>query len=309
MTRPKKDTDKVRVITDLSMPASHSINDFTPTDTWDSTPFKLTLATARSYADAIAAMGRGVWMSKVDLRHAYKQLPIDPLDYPLTGIKWRDRWYYDTRAQFGGRWGVAACQRTTEGLAYICRRETETPMYPYIDDMGTLNMVYRDACKGHTHLVDTIGELGLEHAPDKTAPPSQKMTLMGISFDTLTSFMSVDPDKVTETFDYCRWAMDRQLQSLVRKLYHVSICSPGAARFINRLRCLLSEATIKGMVCLTQGARLDLAWFIQFLPAFNGKAVFRDATIDLEIAVDSCLTGGGGVSRPMRDTSLLMALA
>ena len=82
MTRPKKDTEKVRVITDLSMPAGHSINDFTPTDTWDSAPFKLTLATARSYADAIAAMGRGVWMSKVDLRRTYKQLPIDPLDYP-----------------------------------------------------------------------------------------------------------------------------------------------------------------------------------------------------------------------------------
>ena len=302
MTRPKKDTDKVRVITDLSMPAGYSVNDFTPTDTWDSAPFKLTLATARSYADTIAAMGRGVWMSKVDLRLAYKQLPIDPLDYPLTGIKWRDRWYYDTRAQFGGRWGAAACQRTTEGLAYICRRETETPVYPYIDDMGTLNVVYRDACKGHTHLLDTIEELGLEHAPDKTAPPSQKMTFVGISFDTLAMIMSVDPDKVTETLDYCRWAMDRQflsekeLQSLVGKLYHVSVCSPGAERFINRLRCLLSEAASNGMVCLTQGVRLDLAWFIQFLPAFNGKAVIRDATIDLEIAVDSCLTGGGDVS-------------
>ena len=172
MTCPKKDSDKVRVITDLSMPAGHSINDFTLWILGIVPP--LTLATARSYTDAIVAMGRGVWMSKVDLRHAYKQLPIDPLDYPLTGIKWRDRWYYDTRAQFGGRWGAAACQRNTEGLAYICRRVTETPVYPYIDDMGTLNVVYRDACKGHTHLLPTIGQLGLEHAPDKTAPASQK---------------------------------------------------------------------------------------------------------------------------------------
>ena len=67
--------------------------------------------------------------------------------------------------------------------------------------MGTLNFMYQELCKCHTLILDKIGELTLEKI---------KMTFGGITFDTLAMIMAVDHDKVTETLDYCRWAMGRQ---------------------------------------------------------------------------------------------------
>ena len=288
MTRPKKEPGQIRVITDLSCPYGNSVNSATPSHTWDSVPYKLTLATAKSYADAIALRGPGTWMSKVDLRRAYKQLPIDPLDYPLTGIVWEGKWYFDTRAQFGGRWGAAACQRTTEALASICLTETETEVFPYIDDMATLNDEHENAVVGYDHLLGTMSQLGLEAAPEKCEPPAQVMTFAGVMFDSVRMRMCLhylSQASITE----------HQLQSLVGKLYHVVSCPPGAERFINRLRQLLSPAGVHGRVLLA-GAYLDLAWFAQFLPSFNGMDVIRDGRCDFEVAVDSCLTGAGGVS-------------
>ena len=128
------------------------------------------------------------------------------------------------------------------------------------------------------------------------------LIVVGIDFNSVDMIMSVDPERVDEALDMCgraftsRAISEKDLQSLIGKLYHVSICAPGAERFINRFRQLMNMASRDGMTLISGDARLDIAWFLQFLPAFNGKAVIRDERVDITVAVDFCLSGGGGVS-------------
>ena len=100
---------------------------------------------------------------------------------------------FDTRAQFGGRWGAAAGQRTTEALAYICLTETE--IFPYIDDMAMLNDEYDNAVVGYDHLLSTMTQLGLEAAPEKFEPLAQVITFTGVMFDSVQMHMWIEQSK------------------------------------------------------------------------------------------------------------------
>ena len=178
-------------------------------------------------------------------------------------------------SNLGGAGEPPLLQGTTEALAHICFTDLRTHVFPYIDDMGTLHLDYSSANKGHSHLLDTMEDVGLESAPDKCVPATQHMTFVGIDFNSVDMIMSVDPERVVEALDMCgraftsRAISEKDLQSLIGKLYHDSICAPGAERFINRLRQLMPMASRDGMALISGDARLDIVWFLQFLPAFN----------------------------------------
>ena len=80
LTRSKRDSDKLRVILDLSFPLGHSVNAGIPSCQLDGSDFKLRLPTIHQLAAKIVALGRGCHLYKVDLSRAYRQLRSDPWD-------------------------------------------------------------------------------------------------------------------------------------------------------------------------------------------------------------------------------------
>ena len=55
----------------------------------------LTYPTVDSIASLIWSLGTGCLLYKRDLKHAYRQFPVDPLDYPLLGYCWQHSLYFD----------------------------------------------------------------------------------------------------------------------------------------------------------------------------------------------------------------------
>ena len=97
MTRDKPDGTGKRVIIDLSFPKGHGVNDgILKTDTPS-----YQLPTPLDLADLILQSGQGCFLWKSDLSRAYRQLRIDPLDYPLLGIKFENEYYIDICLSFG----------------------------------------------------------------------------------------------------------------------------------------------------------------------------------------------------------------
>ena len=88
MVRPKKEEGKFRVILDLSFPEGKSVNGYIPRLSYDGGPYKLRLPTALDLAEEIAKEGAMCYLFKLDLARAYRQLPSDPLDWPLLGVQW-----------------------------------------------------------------------------------------------------------------------------------------------------------------------------------------------------------------------------
>lgn len=302
MTREKKDSRSRRVITDLTGAAKNGVNPCIPRDEYDGYPMKTTLTNHMHLADLIASLGPGCYLSKIDLSRAYRQIPVDPLDWSFLGLTWGDGWYFDMAQPFGVRWGAMACQRTTNAVAFIANEELDATIFPFIDDMASACVGFEDANKQYTGALSILDNMGLEAASEKCAPPTTNLTWIGVNYDTQAMTMSIEKSKIAEVSDLCyQWlskksTTESELQKVLGKIFHAITCAPMARRFVNRLLDLLRVARKPRRIRVSEEAKRDLAWLAFCLPSCTGVSLIRDKTFDGEIAVDSCLTGGGGVS-------------
>ena len=99
LSRPKPD-DTRRVIVNLSYPygASHCISDAT----YDNVSFQLKYPAVQDIVEEIQALNSDVLLSKIDISRAFRNLRIDPKDFDLLGLKWRDASYLDISV--GSKW-------------------------------------------------------------------------------------------------------------------------------------------------------------------------------------------------------------
>ena len=101
---PKKTPGENRIIHHLSYQDGSSVNDFIPSE-------KSTVHYA-SKSDAIAtikSIGRGSYMSKNDIKSAFRIIPIHPDDYHLLGMKWNNSYFFDRCLPMGCSSSTVRC--------------------------------------------------------------------------------------------------------------------------------------------------------------------------------------------------------
>ena len=101
---------------DLSWPPGSSVNEGISCDEYDGQLFHLRYPTVDDISELIVKPGVGCFLIKRDLRRAYRQFPIDPVDYPLLGYLWKDMLYFETVLPMGLRSLAMACQRITSAI-------------------------------------------------------------------------------------------------------------------------------------------------------------------------------------------------
>ena len=100
MTRDKPGSEHRRVIIHLSWPIGCSVNAGIDKDSYLGTDFALVLPTVDHIIDQLKTLGRGAHLYKIDISRAFRHIKVDPLDYDLLGLHWRDV-YVDTCVPFG----------------------------------------------------------------------------------------------------------------------------------------------------------------------------------------------------------------
>ena len=78
---PKKDPGKWRRILYLSYPKGDPINDFIP-----EAEYTLHYATVDTAILIMKTLGRGAWLSKVDIEFAFRIIPLHPSQWHLLGM-------------------------------------------------------------------------------------------------------------------------------------------------------------------------------------------------------------------------------
>ena len=63
----------------------------------------LSYMTVDDAARAIVSMGQGAMLAKVDIKSAYRIVPVHPDDRPLLGMMWKEALYVDSALPFGLR--------------------------------------------------------------------------------------------------------------------------------------------------------------------------------------------------------------
>ena len=78
--------DRFRMIVDLSSPSGQSVNDGVNPE-WCS----LQYASVDQAVSIIQHLGRGTQLAKVDIKDAYRIIPVHPSDYHLLGMSWEGK--------------------------------------------------------------------------------------------------------------------------------------------------------------------------------------------------------------------------
>ena len=290
---PKK-PDSWRLILDLSAPAGCSVNDGIPVEHG-----AVQYVRFDQIIRMIAQLGRGALIAKVDLKHAFRQCPVHPDDWPLLCYKWEDQYYVDVRLPFGLRSSPALFNKLAEGLCCLLRTKGISHLEHYLDDFVTAGPPDSPICLAHQQLIlRTFDQVGVLASPDKTLGPSTCLPVLGIEIDTVAWETRLPPEKVEEYAQIlAAWrlrssATKRELDSLTGILFYACrVVIPGRP-FVNRIVDCGRHARLPcHFIRVTKEARQDIAWWDALLNQWNGRSLFYDldwaSASDLSLFTDA----------------------
>jgi len=234
------------------------------------------------------------------MRKAFRQIRVDPGDIRLLGFRWEGRIYIDTVLAMGLRSAAYICQRLTNSISFIYRKQG-FGIVNYLDDFCGVEKESRVG-EAFTHLGKLLDVLGVQEATNKVVYPSTKVAFLGIWFDTEKMTMEVTPERLIEIKGLTlvwlgkRTATLKEVQSLVGKVNFVAKCVKPARVFIGRMLAFLRDMNRCGSTELTVEFKEDVRWWHRYLPFFNGVALIDKGPWsgpDAVIASDACLVGCG----------------
>ncbi|MEW8548386.1 MAG: reverse transcriptase domain-containing protein [Candidatus Thiodiazotropha sp.] len=138
---PKPDGG-VRLIHDCSQPEGGSVNEYCTSD-WKQKFSRVD--------DAAALVTEGCYMAKVDLKSAYRSVPISQHSQRVTGLKWqfgkRTVFLKDTKLCFGSQLAPGIFHRLTQAVKRMLNRRGLKATVVYLDDFFIKADNFQDICK------------------------------------------------------------------------------------------------------------------------------------------------------------------
>ena len=275
---PKKDGGW-RLILDLSFPFGHSVNDGINKE-----EFTLTYSKVSDAISLIIKAGHGALMGKVDIKSAYRIIPVHPSDRHLLGMFWQSGFYVDLALPFGLR-SAPGIFNSLADLFHWClvNNWNVCELLHYLDDYFTLGPPNSDICASRLKAIDQAAtEIGIPLSPEKCVGPTTCLIFLGIELDSVRMTARLPADKHTELIQLLEeWATKRScrlkdLQSLVGKLSHACAVVPQGRTFLRRLLDLLKGHSSKQsrFIRLNKECKLDIDWWRTLLPTWDGVFFF-----------------------------------
>ena len=167
---------------DLSAPRGCSVNDGISKDS-----STCHYASVDQAASQIYSWGKGTLMAKMDIKQAYRNIPIAPGDRHLLGFRWNQITYIDNTLPFGLRSAPFIFTAIADALMWIMEQKGVTWAIHHIDDFLTLGKPGTPECQSNKGLMEaTCAEAGLPIEPEKSQGPCTTLTFLGIEIDTQT---------------------------------------------------------------------------------------------------------------------------
>ena len=130
---PKRQPGKWRPIVDLFHPKGHSVNDGIPAHLCS-----LQYVTIDEAIKGIIQSGQGTLLAKIDVKSAFRLLPVHPVDRHLLGMEWQRGAYIDTCLSFGLRSAPKLFNVLTELLSWTAKQNNVSFLIHYLDDFLTM---------------------------------------------------------------------------------------------------------------------------------------------------------------------------
>ena len=211
----------------------------------------------------------------------------------------------------GLRSSAQICQRITTAVCYMYFQMGFSSVN-YLDDFGGAEIL-EHAQKAYECLGELLNSCGLEESKKKSVEPTNRMTFLGVTFDTVSMTLEVTPERVVEISLLVQsWlrkkkASLKELQCLLGKLHFISSCVRPGRVFVNRLLLWLRTAFPENSTGNHRVFRnipnyvlKDLRWWERYLSKFNGISMMSMgnwSAPDEMLSCDACLLGMGAISK------------
>ena len=296
---PKKHRPgKWRLIVDLSAPDGHSVNDFIEKDL-----STLSYISIDNIAQVVLQLGRGTLLGKLDVKEAFRLVPVHPSDRLLLGMVWKGNLYIDKVLPFGLRTAPLLFTALADALEWVIRNRGVSQVFHYVDDFIFAGSPSSSQCSvAMATAIQVCTELGIPIDSEKNEGPATTLSVLGIEFDTEAMILRLPNTKLTllrqqvQTWRGRKCCSKRELLSLIGSLQHAaSVVKPGRA-FVRRMIDLSTtrkhpEAKIR----LSWEFRSDLEWWHHMAASWNGTSMLAPIKKDHpDITVTSDASGGWG---------------
>ena len=228
----------------------------------------------------LSQYGQDALMAKIDLKAAFRLIPVQAADWVHLGICWRGQFYVDTCLPFGLRSAPALFNHYAEALDWIMANNYGAQLLHYFLLVGPPG---KDTCQeAMSRMLTVCDQLGIPVVSEKLEGPTTALTFLGIVLDTSAQQLRLPPDKLEELTALIRsWlsrhkATKRELLSLIKLSFAAKVV-PAGRLFLRRLIDL--STTVRKLhhhISLNAEARADIRWWDSFLPSWNGVAMFLD---------------------------------
>ena len=151
VTPKKNKPGKWRLIVDLSAPEGSSVNDAVSRE-WCS----LSYVSLDDVVECTLQKGRGAMLAKMDIKQAYRNIPVHLEDRALLGMKWQERAFADKVLPFGLRSAPIIFTAFADALQWLIQKQGVESIFHYLDDFITVGKPGSPECEINMKIMEQM---------------------------------------------------------------------------------------------------------------------------------------------------------
>ena len=185
---------KWRLIVDLSHPEGRSVNDDIKQE-WCS----LSYTRVEDLVVRLLELGPGALLAKLDVKRAYRIVPVHPDDRHLLEMKWNDQVFVEAALPFGLRSAPKIFNAVADGVEWIAKQQGAGDLWHYLDDFIVCGPPNSPECGFSLQLmVDLCAYLGIPLEEKRFEGPTTCITFLRIEIDTVTEEVRLPRPKLLQ---------------------------------------------------------------------------------------------------------------
>ena len=244
-------------------------------------------------------LGPGTLLAKIDIKSAFRLIPVHPADRHLLAMEWRSGVFINTCLLFWLRSSPKLFNILADLLAWILEHQGVSYLLHYLDDFLTMGNPHSSECHHNLMTMKQVCQLlRVPLATEKVEGPSTCLEFLGILLDTIWMEARLLEDKLSRLqTTVVSWldkhkATKRQILSLVGLLQHAAKVVRAGCIFVRRMYSVATQVReLDHFTRLNKGFRSDLYWWHTFVSDWNGcgflQAVAGEQKPQIVIQTDS----------------------
>jgi hypothetical protein len=231
--------------------------------------------------EMVASLPAGAFLAKLDIKDAFRHIPVRQDDWPLLGFKWAGQYYYEKFLPFGLRSSPYLFDMLGSLIEDVLRLHI-SHLARYVDDFIVAGATFDQCAAQVSKFKHLFHLLNIPLKEDGSDCPNTTKVYLGIEIDTIRQIVRIDNERIAKTQALlAEWASrsfstKKELEALIGTLAFICrVVKPGRT-FLNRFRLTLSALGPKhGRFRHHTDFIDDIHWWSTLLSFWNGTTLLR----------------------------------